>query len=174
MLEIDHEYIPGTTAESEFPILDKDQMWPLRCALGEIVVPEAPIPYGDTGYEITAYAKDCRFGEGKIIENIVLGLRNVENGSQIFFNSRPIYGEPFAPQRLIGQYFRITGVTERTIIFFRFGYKNASNVAIWIFTNDYAKDATNAQPNLEEFAQTGDPSVLKGEWFIPGFFVPQQ
>jgi len=164
--EVDQTYIPGTTKESDFPLSDTDQMWPLLCILEGIVVPETPIPYGETGYVITAYAEKCMFGNGKVIENMVLGIRNLGDGSEILVTTEPKTEGPFATTRLIEKTLENTGITEGRKVLVRFGYKNEAN-AVWLGTDDYAADIINAQLGLEEFALTGDPSALEGEWFIP-------
>jgi len=173
--EVDQTYIPGTTKESDFPLTETDQMARLKCELGEVVVLETPIPYGDTEYEITAYAKSCRFSTGKTIEHLVLGLRNLQDGSDILLYGKPRYEGPFLPPWLIEQSFENNGVKKGLIIAIRFGYKNEAN-AIWLGTDEYATDIINAQylqANLAEFVRTGDPLVLSltDGWFIPAQFA---
>jgi len=169
--EADLTYIPGTTKESDFPLTDKDEMWSMLCSLEGIVVPETPIPYGDTGYVITAYAEKCKFGEGKAINNLVIGLRNPADHSEILFGSVPKQRDVFAAPWVIKQFLENAYFTEGRRVLIYFGRKNPDN-AVWLLTDDYAADVINAQPNLEEFAQTGDPSLL-GEWLIPGLVYPQ-
>jgi len=169
--KIDLTYIPGTTKESDFPLTDKDEMWPLSCSLEGIVIPETPIPYGDTGYVITAYAEKCKFGEGKIINNLVLAIRNPTEVSELLLYGQPLYGGPLAPYWALERAFQNAYFTEGRRVLIRLGRKNDAN-AEWLPSGSYAAPLINAQPNLEEFAQTGDPSLL-GEWLIPGLVYPQ-
>jgi len=169
--EVDQTYIPGTTKESDFPLTETDQMWSMLCSLEGIVVPETPIPYGDTGYEITAYAEKCKFGEGKAINNLVIGLRNPADHSEILFDSGPKQRDIFAAPWVIKQFLENAHFNDGRRVSIYFGRKNPEN-AVWLLTDDYAADVINAQPNLEEFALTGDTSLLE-DWLIPGLVYPQ-